>query len=62
LGLCAIYAGAVIRHKMDFILVGAVNARKVEIVDARGTPLCQSGQRSGKALPTGLRGAASLQN
>lgn len=53
-------AAAVIRQKMDFILVEAADALNLDIGDARRTELRQIAQRLGSALPEEFQGLASL--
>lgn len=53
-------AAAVIRQKMDFILVDAADALGIEIGDARRTELRQIAQRLGANLPHAFQGLASL--
>lgn len=53
-------AAAVIRQKMDFILVEAADALNLEIGDARRTELRQIAQRLGARLPDAFQGLASL--
>lgn len=53
-------AAAVLRQKMDFILVDAADTLGIEIGDARRTELRQIAQRLGAALPLAFQGLASL--
>ena len=53
-------AGAVIRQKMDFILVEAADTLNIEIGDARRTELRKVAQRLGAALPEEFLGLAAL--
>jgi len=53
-------AGAVIRQKMDFVLVDAADALGIEIGDARRTELRKIAYRLGEALPDEFKGLAAL--
>jgi len=53
-------AGAVIRQKMDFVLVDAADAMGVEIGDARRTELRKIAYRLGDRLPDAFQGLAAL--
>ncbi len=53
-------AAAVIRQKMDFVLVDAADALGLEIGDARRTELRKIAYRLGEALPDEFRGLAAL--
>jgi hypothetical protein len=53
-------AGAVIRQKMDFVLVDAADALGIEVGDARRTELRKIAYRLGEALPAEFKGLAAL--
>jgi hypothetical protein len=53
-------AGAVLRQKMDFILVDAADALGLDLGDARRTELRKIAQRLGDALPLAFLGLAAL--
>jgi hypothetical protein len=53
-------AAAVIRQKMDFILVEAADTLNLEIGDARRTELRKIAQRLGSSLPEAFQGLAAL--
>ncbi len=53
-------AAAVIRQKMDFILVEAADALGIAVGDARRTELRQVAQRLGAGLPPAFQGLAAL--
>ena len=53
-------AAAVIRQKMDFILVEAADTLNLEIGDARRTELRKIAQRLGSSLPDAFQGLAAL--
>jgi hypothetical protein len=53
-------AGAVLRQKMDFILVDAADALGIEIGDARRTELRKVANRLGSALPAEFLGLAAV--
>jgi len=53
-------AGAVIRQKMDFVLVDAADALGLEVGDARRTELRKIAYRLGGALPDEFKGLAAL--
>lgn len=53
-------AGAVLRQKMDFILVNAADALGLDLGDARRTELRKIAQRLGDALPPAFLGLAAL--
>lgn len=53
-------AAAILRQKMDFILVEAAEALKIDIADARRTELRKIAYRLGDALPDEFLGLAGL--
>ena len=53
-------AGAVLRQKMDFVLVDAADALNLDIGDARRTELRKIAYRLGDALPAEFLGLAAL--
>ena len=53
-------AGAVLRQKMDFILVDAADGLGLEIGDARRTELRKIANRLGSALPEEFKGLAAV--
>ena len=53
-------AGAVIRQKMDFVLVDAADALNIEIGDARRTELRKIAHRLGDSLPAEFLGLSAL--
>ena len=53
-------AAAVIRQKMDFILVDAADTLGIAVGDARRTELRQVAQRLGASLPPAFQGLAEL--
>lgn len=53
-------AAAVIRQKMDFVLVDAADSLSIEVGDARRTELRKIAYRLGEALPEEFKGLAKL--
>ncbi len=53
-------AAAVLRQKMDFVLVDAADALEIEVGDARRTELRKIAYRLGEALPEEFKGLAAL--